>query len=163
MGGTGSGGHNRKSDEEKRRDGTFRADRSDSAYDARMSEKVHQGPWLSEIPKADFKLGETGQRYYDIITRELFEQNKLDHIRVMHANAAALLYDKFERLANEEKSPSASDMTQLQRALSALGVAKDAKKIAEPTQRNRFESCGFSNRRNATVILRKPAAARTGD
>lgn len=62
MGGIGSGGHNRLSDEEKKRRGTFRPDNSAEVYNARAAEKIVSGPWLTRIPDPELPLGKLGKK-----------------------------------------------------------------------------------------------------
>lgn len=162
MGGFGSGG--RLSDEEKRRRGTFRSDKSDERYDEIEASKVVAGPWLSEIPEPTFKLSDIGKKKYNELAQALFEQNKLTIVTVMQAEVAARLFDKIYTLSLEDKFPSASDTTQYQRAINALRIAENAKTIAKPGNKgNRFAGSGFSNRRNATFRLRKAGSADSGD
>lgn len=150
MGGTGSGGHNRLSDEQKRDRGTLRADRSDSAYDARAAEKVVAGPWLSSIPEPELPLNTVGRRKYDDLARALFDANKLTAITRMQAEQAAVLFQEQHRRLTEGKGVPASLSDKLQRALVALRIAEDAKPIANPAgERNKFARCGFSNKKTA--------------
>lgn len=147
MGGIGSGGSNRLSDEEKKARGTFRKSNSDQVYEARAAAKVVSGPWLSEIPKPELPLNELGEKKYNELARILFDNNALTTITRMQAETAAMLFEKFDRLLRENKSPSASDLTQYQRALAALGIAENAPTIASPgAHQKKFSGFGFSAR-----------------
>lgn len=148
MGGFGSGGHNRLSDEEKKRRGTFREKDSEAAFNQRAAAKVVSGPWLSEIPASELPLNKIGQRKYDELTRLLFDQGKLTTVTRMQAEIAARLWEKMADLQKKGRYPTASDTNQLQRAMQALRIAEDAQPIASPggTQ-NRFALNGFSSRR----------------
>lgn len=162
MGGVGSGGHNRLSEEEKKRRGTFRKDRTDAAYEERAAKKVVAGPWLSVIPEPEIPLKEVGRRKYDELTRLLLEQNKLTAVSCMQAELAARMHEKIAALVQDGKYPSASDVNQLQRALSALRVAEDAQPIGKTGGKvNKFAGLGFANRPNSTVRLRPSAPAGT--
>lgn len=156
MGGKGSGGHNRLSDEEKKRRGTFRAHLSEEAYDQRAAQTVIAGPWLPSIPEPSFPLDEVGRKTYDELTTMLFEQNKLTLVTKMWAEQAAIGQQEIHRLMKAGKTVRASHLNQVERALRALKIAEDAKPIANPAgTANKFEACGFANRRNATVRLRR--------
>lgn len=164
MGGVGSGGRNRLSEEEKKRRGTFRACRSDAIYDAKAVANVVTGPWIiDKIPEPGFPLGDAGRKKYDELTRALHSQNKLTLVTQVRAELAARLYDKIYTLALEGKHPSASDTIQFQRALDALNIAEHAPPITNPGGKvNKFASCGFSNRTNAPVRLLKSASSGSG-
>lgn len=159
--GYGSGGGNHKSDDQKRREGTFRADRSEEVVAERRAAKVLGGPWLNEIPKPELKLDEAGKAKYYELARMLLEQNKLTMISRMTAESAALMFQKINQLTEAGSVPSASDMTQYQRALSALGIAENAKPIATVHTVNKFEYSGFSARGDASFRVRKSTEART--
>ena len=146
MGGRGSGNRG-LSDEEKRRRGTFREDQSEKVRLEGIASKVVTGPWLDRIPEPTLPLNEVGKKKYDDLTRQLFEQNKLTIVTQMHAEIAAGQYEKIHALRTAGKQPSASDVTQFQRALDALKIAEDAPTINNPAgKKNKFAACGFSNR-----------------
>jgi hypothetical protein len=163
MGGKGSGGHNKLSDAEKLRRGTFEARHSEAASESRAAGVLLTGPWLTSIPAPTYKLGKAGKSLYDDLTKELFEQNKLTKITHLQASLAALLHQKIDALASAGKSPSANDFAKLQSALRDLKVAENATVTASPGQRNKFAGSGFANNRHATVTLLGPAKAPTRD
>lgn len=147
MGGFGSGGHNRLSDSEKKRRGTFRADQSEEVMTEAAAAKVVSGPWLSSIPDPELPLGETGKKKYDELTKALFDQNKLTAITRLLAEQAAMLFEQQYLRLSAGKPIPASLSDKLQRALSQLKIAEDAKPIANPEgKRNRFAGSGFSSR-----------------
>lgn len=163
MGGRGSGGHNRLSDDEKRARGTFRPDQSDDVYDARQaSATILAGPWLTSIPEPDFPLNDVGRSKYDEWTNELFTQRKLTKIAVTRASALALLYQKIAKRAGEGKDVSASDHAKFQSGLRELDIATHAKVTAQPGK-SRFEGVGFANKRTTPFRLRPYPAAGTGE
>lgn len=149
MGGRGSGKRG-LSDEEKKRRGTFREDTSEAVRLANVAAKVVTGPWLDRIPEPTLPLGEVGRKKYEELARQLFDQSKLTLVTQMHAEVAAGQYEKIYALRTADKHPSASDITQLQRALDALKIAEDAPPINNPAgKKNKFTVCGFSNRVSA--------------
>lgn len=157
MGGRGSGGWNKLTEEEKRRRGTLKPSRSDQAYAERATAKLITGPWLTKIPKPDYPLNKIGLAKYNEWTNELFEQNKLTSIMVTKASALALLHQKFHRLATEGKEPSASDYAKFQSGMRDLDIAANAKVTASPGEKNKFEGSGFSTSRAATFRIRSSA------
>lgn len=147
MGGMGSGGHSRLSDDEKKRRGTFRPDQSEAVFEKRRAEKVVAGPWLTSIPEPELPLNEIGRRKYHELARALFDQNKLTAVTRMQAEQAAVLFQEQHRRLEAGTGVSASLSDKLQRALSALKIAEDATPIANPTaQKNKFAQSGFSFR-----------------
>lgn len=161
MGGVGSGGHNRLSDAEKARRGTLRSTSTEETHAANTAAKVVTGPWLDKIPLPTMPMGEVGQKKYDELTRQLFDQNKLTVVTQLHAETAATQYEKIHALRTAGKYPSASDVTQLNRALDALKIAENAPTLPNPDRVNKFARCGFSNRADPSVRLRTSAAARS--
>lgn len=159
--GFGSGGGKKKSDEQKKREGTFRPDRSEEARIERQAAKIIGGPWLSDIPKPELQLNETGKKKYEELAKMLLDQNKLTMISRMTAETAAMMFQKIQGLTESGKMPTASDITQYQRALSALGLAENAKPIASVNQLNKYEHAGFSTRGNAAFRVRQSTEART--
>lgn len=147
MGGRGSGGSNRLSDEEKRRRGTFRADRSDESYAEAAAAKVVSGPWLTSIPEPELPLNEHGRRKYGELTKVLFEANKLTAVTRMFSEQAAVLFQEQHARLSAGKPVPASLSDKIQRALSMLKIAEDAKPIETPEGRkNKFARCGFASR-----------------
>jgi hypothetical protein len=162
MGGIGSGGGNRLSDEERRKRGTFRPDRTDAARDAMAVQKVVNGPWLREIPPPELPLSEIGKGKYHELTRILFDQNKLTLVTRMLAEQAASLHQEIHRRMVAGKPVPASLSTQMQRALGQLKIAEDAPAIANPAgKQNKFAGCGFSSRLSPTRGLRGNSSSRS--
>lgn len=162
MGGRGSGGHNRLSDEEKKARGTFRPDQSDENYDDRAGAKIIAGPWLSEIPEPDYPLNDTGRAKYDQWTKELFEQGKLTSVTVTQASALALLHQKIHRRAVEGKDVSAHDHAKFQSGLRDLNIAQHAKITAAPGK-NRWADIGFAGKKSTPIRLRRSSSAGSGE
>ncbi|MDP2619520.1 MAG: hypothetical protein Q8P46_05010 [Hyphomicrobiales bacterium] len=75
-----------------------------------------------KIPEPAFSLNEVGLAKYDELMRMLAARKKLTPLSSMHAELAARVYQKIHGLSLEGKDPSASDITQLHRALRATGV-----------------------------------------
>lgn len=147
MGGKGSGGHNRLSDDEKRRRGTFRKDTSEAVYAEADAAKVVAGPWLTTIPEPDLPLNEHGRRKYDELTKVLFDANKLTAVTRSAAEQVAVLFQEQHARMTAGKPVPASLSTQMQRALAMLRIAEDAPVIDNPEgKRNKFSGCGFASR-----------------
>jgi hypothetical protein len=161
MDGVRTGRGHRLSDQEKKARGTFRADMSEEVYAARAAEKIITGPWLKEIPEPILPLGEVGRKKYDEFTRQLFDQNKLTQVTQVQAEVAAAQFDKIFAIRSAGKQPSASDVTQLQRALDSLKIAEDAPKIANPGKQNKFAGAGFANRAAPAFRIRRAAGPHT--
>lgn len=162
MGGVGSGGGGRLSDDEHLARGTFRPDRSDAERDAANAAKVLNGPWLREIPRPELPLGESGVKKYDEITQMLFEQNKLTKVTCMLAEQVAVLHQEMIRRMTAGKPVPASLSTQMQRALGQLQIAENAPAIANPAGKtNKFAGCGFAARLSPTRGLQKSSATRS--
>lgn len=162
MGGRGSGGWNRLSDEEKKARGTFRADQSEEVYGAKRAATIITGPWLSSIPEPDFPLTDIGRAKYDEWTQELFDQKKLTKIAVTRASALALQFQKIAKRASEGKDVSASDQAKFQSGLRDLDIAQHAKVTAEPGK-SRFADVGFADKKSSPIRLLRPAAAGSGE
>jgi hypothetical protein len=155
MGGVGSGGNNRLSDEERVKRGTFRADRTDVERDAAAASKVVTGIFLQTIPPPELPLNEIGTTKYNDLARILFEANKLTTVTRMLVEQAASLHQEMHRRLTLKKPVPASLSTQMQRALGQLKIAEDAPAIANPAGKvNKFEGCGFSSRLSSTRALR---------
>lgn len=152
MGGQGSGGSNRLSDEERKARGTYRADQSDELYDQRAAAKILQGPWLSAIPEPDFPLTPIGRKKFDEITQALFEQGKLTQIAVGKATSAGVLWQKIATAIGKGRSPATADLKFYDKIVDELQIARDAKVIASP-KRSRFADAGFSNSRTSPIRL----------
>lgn len=147
MGGKGSGGQGRTSDEEKKANGTFRADRSEAVRAAADAAKVVTGPWLTSKPKPDYPLNDVGLKRYNEIIDMLWDQNKLTAVTKMHAENAAVAFQSIHQLASKGQPVRGSLLNQMQRALAALKIAEDAKPIENPEgKKNKFASSGFSSR-----------------
>lgn len=162
MGGRGSGGHNRLSDDEKKQRGTYRHDQSGDVYDARRASNVITGFFLPTIPEPDFPLNELGRAKYNEWTQELFDQKKLTKIAVTRASALALLFQKIARRAGEGKDVSASDQAKFQSGLRDLDIAQHAKVTAEPGK-SRFEFVGFADKVASPVRLRRHPSSDPGE
>lgn len=161
MGGRGSGGHNRLSDAEKKRRGTFREDKSEVVMIERAASSVVAGPWLKEIPDPELPLNEHGLKKYNSLCRALFDQNKLTVITRDSAEQAGVLFQEMKRRLDEGRPIPASLSDKYQRALSVLKIAEDAPIINNPeAKKNRFSGSGFAHRRDATVRLLGPAKAK---
>jgi hypothetical protein len=155
MGGKGSGGSSRLSDEERKKRGTFRADRSDALRDAAAAATVVTGPWLKTIPEPELPFDKAGLDKYHELARILFDSNKLTSVTRMLVEQVAFLHQEMQRRMAAGKSVPASLSTQMQRALGQLKIADDAPAIANPGGKtNKFASCGFSSRVSAARPLR---------
>lgn len=150
MGGIGSGGHNRLSDEEKKRRGTFRPNQSEAVYGSRAAEKVITGIFLSKAPVPAIALGDLGRAEYEKLTNELIAQNKLTEFTARQANLAAKLTEEISMLAEQGKVVATSRYTALARALSNLNIAENATNIApQGEKKSKYAGVGFASRRTA--------------
>lgn len=147
MGGFGSGGHNRLSDAEKKRRGTFVAKQSDAIYDARAAANVLAFPTLREIPAAELPLNEIGSRKYDELARALFDAGRLTTVSRMLAEQVASLFQEQHRRMSAGLPVPGSLSDKMQRALAQLKLADGAPTIAQPQSRNeRARRIGFAAR-----------------
>lgn len=143
------------SDEEKKRRGTFRDNWSEAAVAERHAAKVVTGPWLETIPNPVIPLGKVGLDKYRELATILHSQNKLTTVTQMQAEIAARQFDKVYSVTVAGGNPSASDITQLQRALDSLRIAENAAPITNPEGRvNKFTGAGFANRLSKARALR---------
>jgi len=160
MGGRRSGGGNRLSDAEKKKRGTFRADKSEAVYEAKEASTVVAGPWLAKIPDPEYPLRDVGRAKYDDLAKQMFDAGKLTSVTHLTLSTFCVLFQKIHTMMAEGREPSASDFTQMRGMLADLKIAEDAKVIAnQDAKKNKFASAGFSNRRDASVRLLGPAKA----
>lgn len=163
MGGKGSGGINRLSDEERKKRGTHRPWQGDDVLDDRNAKRVVKGPWLSAIPEPDFPLSELGRTKYDELSAELFAQHKLTKITVTLASIAAMMHQKFHHLATIGKHPSGHDVAKYQSVLRDMKIADNAKVTASPDAKNKFAGVGFANSRATPFRLRPHTRSGAGE
>lgn len=163
MGGMGSGGHNRLSDEEKKRRGTFRADNSEAIYNARAAEKVVVGPWLTALPKPKVPLKGEGKKKYEELGNLLLNSNKLTTVTCMQIEQVSLLWQKMLNMLEAGQDPPVSLHKQIDKILVALRVAENAPAIGNPNEKSRFEGAGFSNSRNSPYRLRSHSRSDPGE
>lgn len=150
---TNRGGNNRKSDAEKKAEGTFRESRSEEAYNAAAGARVITGVFLSKIPEPSLPLNKDGRGQYDKLTKLLFEQNKLTEVTCGDCERMAVMHQQMvDRLNNGKNVPV--DLIKRMDAISVrLRIAENATTIATPGAKNRFEGSGFSNTRVSTFRL----------
>lgn len=150
MGGIGSGGGNRLSDEEKIRRGTLDKRHTEVARAERAAEKIVIGPWLSDIPEPDLPLGEVGRKKYFELVRSLFDTGKLTLATKMLSEQAAVLQEQMHRRMSEGKTVPTNMSEKIQRVIAQLGIAENAPQIARPKETaGKFTFAGFSNKRSA--------------
>lgn len=148
MGGVNSGGHNRLSDEEKKRRGTLDPRWTEAAIAERKGAKVITGPWLSEIPKSDLPLGDVGLKKYQELTQSLFDMGKLTLSTKILAEQVAVLHEQMHRRMAEGRVVPVGMSSKIQQAVLQLGIAENAPTIAAPSKAaGKFTFSGFSNRR----------------
>jgi hypothetical protein len=151
MGAAGSGGHNRLSDAEKIRRGTFDKRTSEAAQAEKAGRKVVVGPWLNEIPDPELPLNEIGRKKYDELARSLFETGKLTMATKMLAEQVAVLFQQMHQLLSAGKSVPTNLSEKIQRVIFQLGIAENAPQIAAPQgQKRKFAHCGFSSKGRKT-------------
>ncbi len=149
----GSGGHNKKSDAEKIRDGTFRADRSDAVRNAQAGAKVITGLFLPKVPEPSIPLNEEGKKKYLEIANLLFEQNKLTIVTCGDCERMAVMHQQMHERLQAGKSVSMDLIKRMDAISIRLRIAENAPTIANPEQRNKFEGSGFSNSRRSPYRL----------
>lgn len=154
MGGIGSGGRGRLSDEEKKRKGTFRTDRSDAVYDSQAAEKVITGPWLTAIPDPSIPLNEVGAAKYQELADLLFKGNKLTKVTCGDCERMAVMHQQMHERLSAGKSVPMDLIKRMDSISVRLRIADDAPAIANPNQKNRFSNSGFSNSRASPFRLR---------
>lgn len=163
MGGKGSGGHNRISDEEKKRRGTFHADRSEEVYAKRAGEKVVIGIFLTRVPEPTIPLNEVGRAKYLEIATLLLNGNKLTSVTCGDCERMAVMQQQMHDRLAAGKSVSMDMIKRMDSISVRLRIAEDAPAIANPNQKNRFAGSGFSNNRASPYRLRPLATAGKGE
>jgi hypothetical protein len=162
MAGNSNSGRPRKSDEEKKRAGTFRPDRSEEAYAAKAGEKVVTGIFFSEIPVPSMPLDSYGKATYEKWARLLLDQGKLTSVTAAHCESLGLIDMRINQKVTAGKMPTADDMKQRTSVIRMLGVAENAPIIAGKAK-SRFEGAGFSNSRSSPFRLRPYRTPGTGE
>ena len=156
-----SGGHNRLSDAEKIRRGTFRPDQSETVYSGRRAENVVTGVFFSEIPVPSLPLDDYGKATYQKWAKLLLDQGKLTSVTAAHCESLGLIDMRINQKVTGGKVPTADDMKQRTSVIRMLGVAENAPVIAGGAK-SRFEGAGFSNSRSSPFRLRPLRAADSG-
>lgn len=152
-------GRKRLTDEEKKKRGTFRADKSEKAYADKDVSNVVKGLFLPRIPEPELNLDEVGKKKYLEVAQMLLDQGNLTMITQMKAELAGLQWQKFYAKAKAGEPVTASDENQMQRLLDALGIAEKAPVMAGTEQPNKFRACGFANDPASSFRLLKTATA----
>lgn len=151
---TNRGGNNRKTDAEKKAEGTFRASRSEEAYNAAAGAKVITGVFLTQIPKPTVPLTEVGKAQYDKLTKLLFEQNKLTEVTCGDCERMAVMHQQMVDRLNSGKNVPIDLIKRMDAISVRLRIAENAPAVASPGGKNRFEGSGFSNARVSAFRLR---------
>lgn len=141
-------GGRRTTDDEKRQAGTFREGVSKAAYDQAAVNKIHAFPIFREIPKPTVKLGETGQKQYDMMARLLFDAGRLTVFTQQSLEAYCLAKDTVARLGELGKHVPASVLTQMNRSLGDLRLAEVDASLTpkKPSSQNKFRRNGWASR-----------------
>lgn len=160
MGGMGSGGHNKLSDAEKKRKGTFRKDQSASAHRAKQAQKVVSGPWLQKIPDPTLKLDDVARAKYFEYAQHLMDQGTLTKFTCETVQMAALRYSRLQSILDEDRVPPAYLINQIEKDLEKLTIAETAAPIVGGPKRSRFAGVGFSQDRSAQISVRRVAGRR---
>lgn len=160
MGGMGSGGHNKLTDAEKKRKGTFRKDQSASAHHAKQAKKVVAGPWLSKIPEPTLPLNEVARKRYFEIAQHLMDQGTLTVLTCETVQNAALRHAKLKRILGEGKEAPTYLLKEIDKDLKELRIAETAAPIVGGPKRSRFAGVGFSQDRSAQISVRRVAGSR---
>ena len=162
MGGKGSGGHNRLSDEEKKRRGTFKESASEKVYDERAERKIITGPWISKVPEPDFPLDKIARAKYQELATMLLENGTLTAISAMQCAQVAILLQNQRNLLSTGKIPPVSLSSKVSGLMAQLRISENAKPIGEKPKKNRFDGSGFSNSRSTPFRLRASASSDPG-
>jgi len=149
-----SGGHNRLSDAEKIKRGTFRPDRSEAAYNAKKGENVVTGVFFSEIPHPTMPLDDHGKATYQKWARLLLDQGKLTSVTAAHCESLGMIDMRINGKITAGKIPTAQDMSQRTSVIRMLGVAENAPVIAGAGEKKRFDGVGLRNSRTPPFRLR---------
>lgn len=161
MAGNSNSGRPRTSDAEKKRNGTFREDRSEAAYAEKQGAKIVTGVFFSEIPVPSMPLDSYGKATYEKWAKLLLEQGKLTSVTAAHCESLGLIDMRINQKVTAGKMPTADDMKQRTSVIRMLGVAENAPVIAGGTK-SRFEGAGFSNSRSSPFRLRSSRTADPG-
>lgn len=160
MGGFGSGGHNRLSDAEKKRRGTYRKDQSSRAHDKKVAEKVVAGPWLNKIPEPTLALDDMARKRYFEIAQHLLDQGALTVMTCGTVQIVALRYAKLQKMLEEGKDPPTYLLNQIEKDNRKLEIAEtEAPTIGGPKKRARFAGAGFTQDRTAEITVRRSTAS----
>lgn len=158
-----AGGNNRKSDAQKIKEGTFRADRSEAVRNAEAGAKIVTGLFLPKVPEPSIPLNAEGKKKYLEIANLLFEQNKLTVVTCGDCERMAVMHQQMHDRLNAGKSVSMDLIKRMDAISIRLRIAENAPTIANPNQRNKFEGSGFSNARNTPFRLRPHPSSDTGE
>jgi len=159
----GSGGHNKKSDAQKIKEGTFRADRSEAVTNAAAGAKIITGLFLPKVPEPSIPLNDEGKKKYLEIANLLFEQNKLTVVTCGDCERMAVMHQQMHERLKTGKSVSMDLIKRMDAISIRLRIAENAPALANPNQRNKFEGSGFSNARHSPFRLRPYRAPDTGE
>jgi hypothetical protein len=154
MGGKGSGGHNKLSDEEKKKRGTFEKRHSSEAQQARAEQKIITGPWISKVPDPEMPLNEKGKEKYLSLATKLLEMGTLTEFSAMQCEQVAILFQSQMAMMQAGKIPPVSLSGKITGLLAQLRISENATPIGKPPERNKFEGAGFSNSRSSPFRLR---------
>ena len=153
MGGVGSGGRNRLSDEEKRARGTYRNNTSDSAWDQKQAAKIITGHFLSRVPEPQMMLDKIGLAKYKEFAEMLLNGGKLTKVTCDDVERYALLWQQAYARSAEGKAVPNAWINKMDSIAIRLRIADEAPAISNPTQKSKFEGVGFANSRHSTFEL----------
>lgn len=160
MGGMGSGGHNKLSDAEKKRKGTYRKDQSSTTQQVKKAEKVVAGPWLKKIPDPTLPLCDVSSAKYFEYAQHLFDQGTLTKFTCETCQIAALRYARLKSMLEDGKSPPAYLLKEIDKDVEKLTIAETAAPIVGGPKRSRFAGVGFAQNRTAQISVRRVTRSR---
>ncbi|BCH33136.1 hypothetical protein MesoLjLc_50660 [Mesorhizobium sp. L-8-10] len=163
MGGKGSGGHNRLTDTEKKRRGTFRAAESEAVFNARAAEKIITGVFLPRVPDPSLPLNEIGKAKYVEFATLLLESGKLTKIVAEDCERYAVMHQQMHAKLEAGKMVPQQLLNAMDSLSRRLKIAEDAPPIANPNEKKRFNGVGFSNNRASPIRLRPHRPTGTGE
>lgn len=156
-------GRSRKSDDERKANGTYRPSRSSEALDRRIAANVFAGPGYQDVPDPEYPLGDFGQRKYFELAGRLLREGKLSRATRDITEQVAILYEiQRQRMACGDRVP-AYLTRDISRHLAMLKLAEDTTPIGgnvgARTRENPFSICGALLAPFAPRGLRGPSSA----
>jgi hypothetical protein len=144
---TSRGHYGRKSDEEKKRNGSYFPSTSNETGYRKLGEKIYAGPGYQDVPDPHFPLGDIGlQQYFQLAGRVLKEKGRLsDAIQRAIESYSILWEDAYTRQTTGKRVPITL-VQRMDRSLAILKLAEVATVVdtdAIDPKKNPFRACGL--------------------